>query len=87
MKTIIGTIVSEAKNTLVVEVSWKVNHPLYKKTLARTRRYLVDAGSQHVSRGDVVQIRETRPISKRKHFIIQKIIKASLQREEDHGTA
>lgn len=89
MKIITGTIVSEAKKTLIVEVMRKVRHPLYKKMLTRRQRYLVDAGtSRHVSNGDIVQIRETRPISKRKHFIIHKIIKISLKKEEEgNGTA
>ena len=88
MKTITGTIVSVAKKTPVVEVTRKVIHPLYKKTIARRHRFLVDAGTQRVSRGDIVQIRQTRPISKHKHFIIDKIVKALVKKEEEgNGTA
>ncbi|MBI2034950.1 MAG: 30S ribosomal protein S17 [Candidatus Levybacteria bacterium] len=87
MKIIIGRIVSDAKKTLIVEVAWKVNHPLYKKTIARRERYLVDAGDQNVVRGDIVQLRETRPISRHKHFVIHKIIKAVKKEEEGNGTA
>lgn len=85
MKMITGTIVSESKRTVVVEVTWKVRHPLYRKTLARRQRYLVDVGAQHVSLGDIVEMRQTRPISKHKHFIIQKIIKVSLKKEENNS--
>ncbi len=89
MRTFVGEVVSDVmQKTAVVTVVRKTRHPLYKKILTRRKRYLVDLGNHSVSRGDVVQIVETRPISKKKHFIVQKIMKGSLKKEgERHDTA
>jgi small subunit ribosomal protein S17 len=64
-----GTVVStKMKDTITVAVERYVMHPKYKKFMRRTKKYLVhDAGNTAVV-GTVVDIRETRPMSKRKHF-------------------
>ena len=88
MRTFVGEVVSDVmQKTVVVTVVRKTRHPLYKKILTRRKRYLVDLGNHNVARGDVVQIVETRPISKNKHFIVQNIIKSFQKKEEDNGTA
>lgn len=56
------------QNTVVVEVERRVRHPLYKKSVKRTRHFAVDSQGKHVTLGDVVKIVETIPISKTKHF-------------------
>ncbi len=68
-----GTVVSsKMKDTCVVAVERYVKHPKYKKFLRRTKKFLAhDVGNTSVE-GAVVTIRETRPISRRKTFIVVK---------------
>lgn len=71
-KTITGTVVSVAmQNTIVVEVTRRVPHPLYKKLLKRSSRFKADSAGQTVKKGDTVTIVETKPMSKDKHFKLQ----------------
>lgn len=62
----------EKSAVVVVEQIWR--HPLYKKTVRRTKKYLVhnDLGAKD---GDRVLLRESRPLSKRKRWVIAEIIK------------
>lgn len=70
----IGRVVSaKMKHTATVLIESTKRHPLYKKTFARTKRYLVD-DSKGVSEGDIVEIVKVKPISKRKHWQITKVI-------------
>ena len=70
-KVLQGTAVSsKMKDTVVVRVTRYVKHPKYKKYMRRSKKFLVhDSGNTAVV-GDKVLIRETKPLSKRKHFIL-----------------
>ncbi len=62
-----GVVVSDkADKTIVVKVERRVMHPLYKKFIRRSKRYVAHDESNAVKTGDIVRIRECRPISKRK---------------------
>lgn len=64
-----GTVVStKMKDTITVAVERYVKHPKYKKYLRRTKKYLVHDAGNTASEGMLVDIRETRPLSKRKRF-------------------
>ncbi len=64
-----GTVVKAAmKDTATVVVARYVQHPKYKKYLNRSKKFLVHDVGNTAKVGDVVLIRETRPISKNKHF-------------------
>ena len=70
-KVLTGTVVSaKMQKTVVVAVKRYVKHPKYQKYVSRTKRYLVhdESGTHQV--GAVVTIRETRPMSKHKSFIV-----------------
>jgi small subunit ribosomal protein S17 len=56
------------KDTITVAVERYVKHPKYKKYQRRTKKYLVHDAGNTAKEGQVVDIRETRPLSKRKHF-------------------
>lgn len=77
MKKILeGKIVSlKMGNTVVVEVTRRVTHPLYKKLLKRSKRYKVDTNGITLSLGDSIKIVSTRPISKDKHFKVLEVKK------------
>jgi small subunit ribosomal protein S17 len=64
-----GTVVSDKNaKTVIVSVERRVMHPVYKKFIRRTKRYAAH-DEQNVSKvGDVVYIRECRPLSKTKRW-------------------
>lgn len=68
-----GTVVStKMQDTITVAVERYVMHPKYKKFMRRTKKYLVDDKGNTAKDGEKVEIRETRPLSKRKHFELVK---------------
>jgi small subunit ribosomal protein S17 len=64
-----GTVVSDAcDKTVVVRVERRVMHPIYKKYITRAKKYAAHDEGNQFKVGDVVDIRECRPISKRKRW-------------------
>lgn len=75
MKQITGTIVStKMQKTVVVKVDRLAKHPLYKKAVKRSKKYLAH-DEIGVKEGEKVKIVETRPISKRKRWEVVEVIK------------
>ena len=74
-KTREGVVVSDKMDkTVVVSVVEKYKHPLYKKTVTRTKRFKAHDESNECGVGDTVEIIETRPISKDKCWRVNKIV-------------
>jgi len=70
-KILTGVVVSDKmKDTCVVSVTRFVKHPKYKKYYKVSKKYKVHDVGNTKKVGDKVEIRESRPISKDKHFII-----------------
>lgn len=70
-KTLEGVVVKAAMtDTATVAVERYVKHPKYKKYQRRTKNYLVHNPGNTAQVGDKVTIRETKPISKLKRFVI-----------------
>ena len=65
------------EKSIVVEVIRKFRHPLYKKVSRQTFRYHAHDEKNQARVGDIVEIMETRPISKSKRWRLVKIIKTS----------
>lgn len=66
-KVRIGTVVSnKMQKTIVVAVEDRVRHPLYGKTIKRTKKFKVHDENNVCNVGDIVKIMETRPLSKEK---------------------
>ncbi len=62
-----GVVVSDKMDkTVVVNVERRTQHPLYKKFIRRSKKYVAHDEGNTFKEGDVVQIQECRPISKRK---------------------
>jgi small subunit ribosomal protein S17 len=62
-------VVSDAcDKTVIVRVERRVMHPIYKKYITRSKRYAAHDEANRYKVGDVVEIRECRPISKRKRW-------------------
>jgi small subunit ribosomal protein S17 len=64
-----GVVVSDkGEKTVVVRVERRVMHPLYKKTIRRSKRYHAHDEANRFKVGDTVRIRECRPLSRLKHW-------------------
>ena len=62
-----GTVVSDAnEKTVTVRVERSVSHPVYKKTIRRSKKYAAHDEKNQFKVGDKVQIVESAPISKTK---------------------
>lgn len=62
-----GVVVSDKMDkTIVVMVERKIMHPLYKKFIRRSRKYSAHDEANDHKIGDIVRIRECRPLSKNK---------------------
>ena len=64
-----GVVVSDKMDkTVVVRVERRVMHPLYKKFISRSKKYAAHDEENACKMGDLVSIRECRPLSKRKRW-------------------
>jgi small subunit ribosomal protein S17 len=71
----IGVVVSDKMDkTVVVVVERLVRHPLYKKVLRRRKKYYAHDENNKCKIGDIVEIMETRPLSKLKRWRVVRII-------------
>ncbi|HSV73126.1 MAG TPA: 30S ribosomal protein S17 [Chthonomonadales bacterium] len=71
-----GRVVSGGKmdKTVVVAVETMFLHPLYGKTMRRTRKFKAHDEANACGAGDTVEIMETRPISKEKRWRVSRIV-------------
>ena len=71
----VGTVVSDRQEkTIIVEVERRTSHPLYKKVVKTSKRYVADDQNNEAGIGDKVKIVETRPLSKTKRWRLVGII-------------
>ena len=78
-RTIVGTVVSDkADKTIVLSVTVRKTHPIYKKQYSRSTKYIAHDENNEAKVGDRVEVIETRPISARKHLKLVKIIDKAL---------
>ena len=64
-----GIVVSDVnEKTVTVKVERRFTHPVYKKIIVRSKKYLAHDESNQVKAGERVKIRECRPMSKRKRW-------------------
>jgi len=66
-----GIVVSDAcDKTVIVRVERRVMHPVYKKFITHSKKYAAHDERNRFHAGDAIQIEESRPISKRKHWVV-----------------
>ena len=71
-----GIVVSNKMDkSIVVKIERKIKHPIYKKTIKRSKKYIVHDEQNECKIGDLVQIAECRPLSKKKRFRLYKLLK------------
>jgi small subunit ribosomal protein S17 len=80
VKQQIGTVVSnKMQKTIVVKVENRYPHPIYSKTIVKTKKYLAHDALEESNIGDQVLVEECRPLSKKKRWkLVQIISKSSL---------
>ena len=79
-RTLIGEVVSNRmEKTIAVLVERQVQHPLYKKYIRRSTKFLAHDESNECNEGDTVAIEECRPLSKRKSWRLQQILQRAPQ--------
>ena len=80
VKQQIGIVISnKMQKTIVVKVENRYSHPIYSKTLVKSKKYLAQDTLEKCNLGDQVLIEECRPLSKKKRWkLIQIISKSSL---------
>ena len=78
-KTMIGLVASDKMNkTVVVEVTRRTMHPMYRKYINRRKRYQAHDESNDCSVGDRVLIEECRPMSARKNWRVKQILERAV---------
>lgn len=65
---------NKADKTVVVKVVESKSHPIYRKQYKISRKFQVHDEKNEASVGDVIEVEETRPMSKNKHLKLTKII-------------
>jgi len=76
----VGRVVSDKMDkTVVVAVNSVRRHPLYHKRITRTNKFLAHDEQNTCKPGDLVRIEETRPLSKRKRWVVREIIERGVQ--------
>ena len=70
-----GEVTSTKQNkTVTVEVERRFSHPLFKKTVRRTKKYHAHDENNEYHVGDTVRITETRPLSKQKRWRVSGLV-------------
>jgi small subunit ribosomal protein S17 len=88
-RTLTGTVSSDKGNkTIVITIAVRKTHPIYKKQYTVNNKFMAHDEKNEAKVGDRVVIVETRPLSARKRFALQKIVERSGVRfEEKDATA
>ena len=70
-----GRVISDKMDkTVIVAIENKVRHPLYGRIIRRTMKFKVHDESNNIGVGDLVEIMETRPISREKRWRVSRVI-------------
>ena len=81
----VGEVIStKMAKTIVVEVTRRVTHPVYKRIVQKRKKFYAhdELGAAHV--GDVVRISECRPLSRLKRWQLKDVLRQAVQVAVDH---
>jgi small subunit ribosomal protein S17 len=74
-----GVVTSDKMDkTVVVSVERRYRHPLYKKVVKETKKYMVHDENNDCRVGDTVSIVESRPYSRRKRWAVEEIVERAV---------
>ena len=78
VKQEIGIVISnKMQKTIVVKIEDRYSHPMYSKTLKKTKKYLAHDELETCNIGDQVLLEECRPLSRRKRWKLIKVLSKS----------
>jgi small subunit ribosomal protein S17 len=78
-RTLIGRVVSDKMDkTVTVLVERRVKHPMYDKIIVRSKKYHAHNEDNQAKAGDLVEIRESRPMSKTKSWAVAKLLEKAV---------
>jgi len=81
----VGEVIStKMSKTIVVEVTRRVPHPLYKRIVTKRKRFYVHDEQETAKPGDSVRIIECRPLSRLKRWTLGTILRRAVQVGVDH---
>ncbi len=78
-RTLIGRVVSDKMDkTVTVLVERKVKHPMYGKVMVRSKKYHAHNDGNAAKAGDLVEIVETRPVSRTKTWAVTSVLEKAI---------
>ena len=78
-RTLIGRVVSDKMDkTVTVLVERRVKHPIYGKIITRSKKYHAHDETNEMGEGDLVEIEESRPISRSKTWRVTKLLEKAV---------
>ena len=78
VKQQVGIVISnKMQKTIVVKIEDRYSHPMYSKTLIKTKKYLAHDELEECNIGDEVLVQECRPLSRRKRWKLVEILSKS----------
>src|SRR5215471_16785893 len=84
----VGQVVStKMQKTIVVAVEMRKAHPKYKRTVRSTKKFYAHDEQSSARLGDMVRIRETRPLSKLKRWTLEEIVRRSALAQAEEAAA
>lgn len=88
VRGVVGKVVSDKMDkTIVVAIERTVRHPVYDKVIHRISKMHAHDETNSAKIGDVVEISESRPISKTKTWVLVKIIETAVHSGAAHSAA
>lgn len=76
----VGEVVSaKMAKTIVVEVTRRVPHPIYKRVISKRKKFYAHDEQQEAKQGDIVRIIEHRPLSKLKRWTLGEVVRKAVQ--------
>lgn len=77
-RTLVGRVVSDKmQKTVTVLVERRVKHPLYGKYVAKSKKYHAHDETNQYKDGDMVEISESKPISRSKSWVVTRLVEAA----------
>src|SRR5512137_2555456 len=79
-------VAAKSAKTVAISVERVFQHPVYKKIMRRKKKYLVHDENARCKLGDLVSVKQVRPISKNKRWVVVDIIESDKEKEVQHDT-
>jgi small subunit ribosomal protein S17 len=77
-RTLVGRVISNKMDkTVIVLIERRIRHPMYGKYLVRSTKLHAHDASDSVGEGDLVEIVETRPLSKTKNWTVTRVVESA----------